>query len=55
MLVVVFWKGIWKERDIGINFKNFLLILICPQFICGCSFDFFWVMASQKSITNSMI
>jgi len=42
--------GIWKKIDIGINYKKFLLILVCPQFIYGCSFDFFGLCPHQKDV-----
>jgi hypothetical protein len=42
--------GVWQTRDTGINDNKFPLSLICPQFICESSFEFFWLLPSQKDV-----
>ena len=47
MLVLVFLIGIWQKKY-WINGNKFPVSLICPQFICECSFDFL-VLCPQKN------
>ena len=50
MLFVVFFMGIWKERDTGINDSKFTLIFNLPSVYLWMQILFLWVTPSQRDV-----